>query len=59
MWLVLVLKALHSFAFIDRTIIGGVLSLLRDSVAMTDSSSAPPSRYRMGWRRCQSPRHGQ
>jgi MFS family permease len=39
MRLVFVLAALHCLAFIDRTMIGGVLPLMRDSVAMTDAQA--------------------
>lgn len=39
MRLVLVLAALHCLAFIDRTMIGGLLPLLRTSIAMTDAQA--------------------
>lgn len=39
MRLVVVLVALHCLAFIDRTMIGGVLPLMRGSIAMTDAQA--------------------
>jgi len=39
MRLVMVLATLHCLAFIDRTMIGGVLPLMRDSVVMTDAQA--------------------
>lgn len=39
MRLILVLTAFHCLAFIDRTMIGGLLPLLRRSIAMTDAQA--------------------
>lgn len=39
MRLILVLSALHFLAFIDRTMIGGVLPLIRTNIAMTDAQA--------------------